>query len=63
MPKDFNKNCNRASNDLASRAQCPDFKFRPVISKGFLVFLRQIPGHYVDLNNESFFYNLPIHFS
>ena len=53
MPKDFNKPCDRASNALASRACGPDFKFRPVILRGFMVFLRQIPGYAVELSYES----------
>ena len=47
MPKDLNKHCDRASNALASRAGGPDFKFRPVILRGFMVFRTQIPGYAV----------------
>ena len=54
MPKDFNKHCDRASDALASCAQGPDFKFRPVILRCFMVFLRHIPGYNVELSHKSF---------
>ena len=53
MPKGFNRHCDQESNTLASRACGPDFKFRPVILRRFIVFLRQIPEYAVELSHES----------